>query len=348
MIMRLSAFAQLLLLVAATGVYRAGGNDAGISADDESRSVTLSVGKRDHLLGEPVLLKIKFHNLGNQDVKLLQYWPDFGEPPIAIFVSHDGATFHRFTFGYSDVHVGHLPHKIVKPGDTWSYELPLLYSRMSSGRLAFEKPGSYSVKTGREPATRTTLQGESNVVAVRILAPTGVDAKVWEQIRENEIFDLLQTGWGAKEPALKLARLLGEFPHTAYRPIVWNALRNFYFNKVRSLSAAERQQVRDALGIMEVAQFNDDRLQVGVAAIQGRSLTLQDLLKALSQQTSLKLDATPTLLNKSVSVPLHCTRLDACMTSVGHSFRAAWRPHEKGYYLSDEPPEVQGNAARKP
>jgi hypothetical protein len=107
----------------------------------EQRTVTISTQKDHYLLGEPVLLDFSYKNVTGSDKSIVEFWPRPLEPPIHIYISHDGVEFRRFRFGY--LRGFYLPQKmrVLKPGETWKQQLHLLYSRADPGSLAFEKPG---------------------------------------------------------------------------------------------------------------------------------------------------------------------------------------------------------------
>ena len=77
----------------------------------------------------------------------------------------------------------------------------MLYSRVPPGRLAFEKPGKYFIRTGDEPPDSDNWHARSNVVAVQVVEPVGFDARVWQRMQDKPISDLVQSGSGPAKAA---------------------------------------------------------------------------------------------------------------------------------------------------
>ncbi|MCI0378570.1 MAG: hypothetical protein L0215_13255 [Gemmataceae bacterium] len=308
-----------------------------VQSKEPERGITIEPQKESFLLGEPVLLRIRYKNVGTENLIVPEYWFEGGEPPIEIYISEDGITFSRFKFGYPMAEPLGLSRQSLQPGASWSYDLRLLYTRFSSGMLAFEKPGEYFLKIRKSLAKPNDIRRESKVLRVKIIEPTGVDAEVWKRIRDDKkVFELVQSARGPKEPALTVAALLREFPKSNYRATLWHGLREFYY-KQGSRLRPEGEEIRKVLGFQEVDTFADPRLDGRIRAVEGREITVGDLLRELSLQTGISLEAATEL--KTTTVPVSLTiRLRDCMRTVSSQMRAPWWPQADGYFLSREPP----------
>jgi hypothetical protein len=325
-------------------------------ADDEEtkRLITISIPKRDYLVGEAVLLHITFKNLTERDTRVPESWSEGCEPPIRIHISRDGLRFERFQFGYKDEATsGPGLQRTLKPGDCWAYQLRLLYSRMPPGRLAFNKPGKYFIRTGDEPTAGSNWHAQSNVLALRIQEPKGVDAKVWGRMQEEKMYSLLQTGMcsddnivafmaaRATEPlpadkhtVAQAVALLREFPESGYRDALTWALRNAYFREGSEVPAKLREDIRVTLGFVVP---NDPGLKNDAYGFR-KEMLVAEVLPLLSEYGKIPLDATPELKQQRVQFLRPEQNVGGVMQSLSTQFRAGWWPHGEGYLLSTERP----------
>jgi hypothetical protein len=134
--------------------------------------------------------------------------------------------------------------------------------------------------------------------------------------------------------------LVRQFPKSAYHATLWHGLREYYFKNSAKVRGHDGQEIRDALGTSEPGQFGDPRLESGVRGVQDQEIRVEDLLRALSEQAGVPLNATAELRGKTVRISVAYTQLRGCMTSVSYSLRSPWWPQGKGYLLSKEPPDA--------
>ncbi|MCI0378571.1 MAG: hypothetical protein L0215_13260 [Gemmataceae bacterium] len=308
------------------------------------RSITICATKDTYLIGEPLLLEISYNNIRSENITVPESWIEGDEPPIEILVSGDGIAFTRFRFGYPILEILDRPYRTLKPGASWQYELRLLYTRFHSGRLAFPVAGKYFLKVRKDGAKPKDSSLDSNVIGLKIEEPTGVDAKVWERMQDKQILELIQSARGPKETALAVAALLREFPKSNYRPTLGHALREFYFKQGYSVKP-EGKEIRAVLGFEDVGRIADKRLDARIRSFLGQDRTVEDVLRELSLQTGIPVDASPELKTKVVPTSFTIQLRDV-LRSISVRLRAPWWPLADGYLLSREPPTAESKSTK--
>jgi hypothetical protein len=226
---------------------------------------------------------------------------------------------------------------------------------MKDGALAFDKTGKHFIKTGSEPGAHS-WRAESNVIAIEVVQPAGVDAKVWARMQNKKMYSLLQRGRmlgddtiaaltargitprGADKGAVAEAvALLREFPQSGYCDALAWALRNVYFRPGYKLPAQLRDDICGVLGFSDARHLKDPGLGNFAFGIR-EDMFVAELLPLLSQYAKIPLDATEELKKQRIRLtPLEHT-VRSAMRILSTEFRAGWWPHGDGYLLSPERP----------
>jgi hypothetical protein len=325
----------------------------------------LTVTKEAILLGEPVVLDLTFTNHHNMDTTIAESLVDDREFSCPIHIAQAGQPFRRFSFGYPDVHRVGVSRHTLGPGKSWTYRWRLFSSWIEAETLAFPKAGTYQVRLESESSNRQPGQIMSNTVTVRINDPNGVDALVWQSIRDPGIFDLLQSGrmYNRADPAAALqheksrprvacqttvyqvARLLEQFPTTGYRDAFQYALRRVYHRQRDKLALDEQAKLRALLNIQDVYEFKDRRLElpilfdeskaVRVYADGSATITIEKLLPMFHHQTGLILEAAPELKARQIGIdPKKLRDIRQYMEAISDALEASWTEKEGDYFLA--------------
>lgn len=348
----LSYCAAILLLETVLDLGRAAPASSVAKGDAPGGPVTLTTTRQNYLLGEPVVLGVAFKNHTGADLTVAEYdVPGAAsiryEPNIRIFVSRDQKKLEEFMFGFAIANIEPTV-RTLGPGEVWDHELRLFFSRVDGGKLAFPEPGTYYLKTVYPlvvRGSRMVKMLDSNVIAIKVTEPNGLDAKVWQRMQDKDVYLLLQSSWGPKEPALKVAELLREFPKSNYRATLWHGLREFYF-KQNYRVRPEGKQIREALGINETKFVADTRLDTAVRGIDDQEISVKDILFALSAQTGVSLDAATELKSKKVRLSSAYIRLRSSILTISHQLQAPWWPQDDGYLLSRDPPAADSKSPK--
>src|SRR5262249_40098385 len=148
------------------------------------RPVSLSTPKPEYLLGEPVILDMTLTNNTEQAVTivkpLLHHDTDYDTIPV--YISQDGKAFERFLFSpdlTDDLkrEIGYI--KTLEPRQSLTYQTWVLCEFRNGRKLAFDKPGTYFIRTRYSLNAGVLVHLESNVIEVKIKQPEGNDAVVW-------------------------------------------------------------------------------------------------------------------------------------------------------------------------
>jgi len=346
-------YAPVIIIVAslAHSASRARGEDLGIS-------ITLIAQSTDHLVGEPVYLDAMVRNRSKRDYSACRA-PLYGCEDIytlELYIAPENKPFERFRFDPGGCAEGRRMD--LKAGESWSNPVFLFYSRLGPGRLAFERPGTYSVKVVH-PLMLADRPGirylESNAVPIRISAPAGAEADAWSRIRSREVLDFLQFGDGPhpERPAMRLVEMLEAHPTSRYREGALDALRRFSTLHLgqRLLSAEERRRFRAVLGIPESRLFAEDR-RLDATIYDGPDGPADSPLPVLFEFWSVKSGATftasPGLRQQSWSRSRETLLLRDEMEVMAECLKASWTKAGDGYSLSEDSPKTDPDAERKP
>jgi len=196
-------------------------------------TVTISLHKKEILLGEPLLVRLVIRNEGSNSVQLNRS-PDFGW----VAISNDGKSFRRFhdqmrPFGKF------RPCELVQ-GAAVTNDITVLYAspRVTTpvgsdlGLYAFAQTGIYYLRAGYGE------DGEalSETVTCKVTSPSGEDDTVWRLLRENDSYPRLIYGALAAqaEPRNQKLDLLTstvvKFPTSVYCHYVALALGRYYLS----------------------------------------------------------------------------------------------------------------------
>ncbi|HWE35546.1 MAG TPA: hypothetical protein VG406_03165 [Isosphaeraceae bacterium] len=253
---------------------------------------------------------------------------------------------------------------MIEPGGSRKFRLRVLaYFAVDPVRnrqlvpLAFEQPGEATV-TVRCPLIFEGADHsewfQSEPIRLRIKAPAGDEAAVWQAIRDDETLAFLENHWlpgrpamRRKEVAWKLVRLLKDHPLSRYGPALRYALRGYYHNNMTRLTPAEAQEMRDLLGVVDSVDAlfpGDRRLDAEVLIDFPKPTPLRDVLRSYSKQVRVPLAASDTI-EGTVQLRRHANPLRLEMLRLSQAHRASWRRRGDGYYLA---PDDELPPPRKP
>ena len=309
-------------------------------------SVRVSTQRASYLLGEPVPLKVSFENHDRQTIRTRAI---FSEDLISefVFVASDGGRFRQFT----GPGVGCGPRETLElgAGSAWVFQVRVVYSwpalyggellpdeleRFLPLGLALPKPGNYALRI-EYPWGEETLV--SNPVAIRVEAPEGQDARVWQVIRRPEVLYLMQTGKlpEGKERAIEdLLDALAVAPETRYFPAIRHALRHFCVWHRNRLAVDVVLRLCAVIGLTdEILRFSpeDERLDAPVTVPPGRT-TLAGLLDSLSGQSGVPLEASPGTARDALWNAGRTDTLRAVMEQLARTARSQWQGSGVGGY----------------
>lgn len=331
--------------------------------DQNKNPIHLGTARGEYLLGEPVLLQLTLTNLGLEGFKVPEAFLQISESEIPIYV--DGR---RFLLGYPSWRPSSHASLLLQSGQNWKYWLRVGYGYFEHEheqgapptRLVFDKPGTYTLRTGSGPRDPQPYNQHSNEVSVRIRTPAGVDAKVWQRLQKMEgIFGALQWYEGPwREHVPKLIDLLEEVPETGYAETFRSALRRFYFSQRLKVSLEERAKIRQLTGITDLREFKDPRLDVLIEPpfdpakarirIDGSiQLRIDTLLEVLAEQSKVPLEATTYLRRRTVGFTKPPPDLRGYMEHdfVTDRLHAWWVKRGDGYVLVCDEEETFKNLA---
>ncbi len=379
---RFQALCVFVSIAAGTGLpcsYLSAGQARAPDLEQPKGPVTLATPRSDYLLGEPVLLDVGFKNLTQQELRHREPVAKDVEPDIEVYISGNGREFERCLM--CGAIAKRVPRYVtLKPGEAISYRLRVLrnartgfqsISPRRASALAIERPGEYFLKV---LYPTFSVQGpshiESNVVAVRVKEPTGLDAKVWQRLQEMnrpekpmnvdaELWERIQHRYGvfagiqsdsgpSVEHAKNLIGILWESPKTSYAEAFRSALRRFYFSQRLQVSLEERARIRQLTGVTDVHEFKDQRLDAKVEMGFDRakikvhdtwiSLSLETLLETLREQTRIPFEASPDLKRRTISLFTPPVNAREAMDSdwVTDRLNAWWVKRGDGYVLIRE------------
>jgi hypothetical protein len=239
------------LIIAVYVAYMAAGPDGPPRVD-----VSLTSPSREFLLGEAVPLSIVVRNGGDRALTVAGVLVDVAEPEINVYLSTDGKRFDRLLFSNLAECVARHRESLA-PGESFRYRLRVLYSDHEEGGLAFDRPGTYFVKVIYPLHVVKPGEGdyriESNVIRIRVRAPAGLDASVWERIQSKDSLRFLQDCSvieGREDIVLRIYETLRESPDTGYRGTLRHAVRKFV------ASAPTRLGVDESIKILEFLNKN--------------------------------------------------------------------------------------------
>jgi len=163
-------------------------------AAGQGTEVSLALTSRGaYVIGEPVILAGSLKNVGTDAFREYRADRPRHAEALEIFISEDGVEFAEYRMGIWGTAKVERSLESLHPNEAWTFELRVLYTYKRASRLAFERPGKYFIKVAY-PLIRARQRVESNIVAIEINPPRGVDARVWREIRKPEFLYFLQSG----------------------------------------------------------------------------------------------------------------------------------------------------------
>ena len=327
--------------------------------------------------GTVVKLRVTVTNNSNRPV---QVWIDALKNQIQFEIYPPGA--HR-----AKLYVPWMPYTIcvipmteeLLPGKSKSYCLRLYYftclergEDWNQRREVFSSPGSYRVRavypfypdrrgnslTGKDTAFGKRQDVRSNVVPIRIMAPSDKEAAVFKRMKEASLLSFVQLGKvvGASEAqALDEAiRLVEEFPDSVYTPDLLWALRQRYHYRIwyhGDKPFPQRERIRRLLGLPPVEAaisirkdrgLPDRRLDLAQVELHPGRLSLEKCLELASRQTGVSLHVAPEIgplssFMVSGGVRIRVLSLRQLMQALAEPGRAVWVRRGDGYRLETLP-----------
>jgi hypothetical protein len=174
------------------------------------------------------------------------------------------------------------------------------------------------------------------VITVRIVAPQGVDAKVWQAINWPDVLYFLQ--WGAapdKETPFRAAEILKSIPESSYHAGLRWALKTFYENPVFVLDDYEAELLRSVTGIQvpPPQPFPEDkRLDQVITYRFPRQTPIEDVFREISKQSGVPLNVDPSFRAATMSSLRVTEPLRRFMRNRA-TYKAEWIPDGEGYVI---------------
>lgn len=335
----------IAVCLGAGGCLRAPGeqNEDNDTHDNRPIRLELSSSTAEYLLGEPVVLRLALTNC--LDFRIVV--PESVGPPYSgrgvVEYSSDGITWR--TPGavlFTDCRIGGDRPTLMNQ-ETRQYTVRLFGCNASPLNLALDRPGTYFIKVSLPaqsiwptPAERHDI--DSNVVTVKVKKPEGDEAKVWEVIRDQRIVSFLNRDFdGNDRAAMKVMDVVSSYPRSSYRSSLRSALRDYCYYGCPGLLAAEQQRLKSTLGIQELCDFVDQRLDQRIKFRPervGTQSTLAELLELLSNECNVPMGASADLLLTPVGGWMLPVTLKGRMASLSFQCKASWNRHGDTYFLS--------------
>ena len=236
----------------------------------------------------------------------------------------------------------------LSPGERWTAQFRVLSSPAARGDgspflpggLAFPRPGIYRVKVVcplvlGAPTDPSLI--ESNIIAIRVREPKGIDAQVWRRLRDADTLRFLQFGWtpaGREEFLGTMTAVLEEFPTSGYGPALRYALRKAY-PQWSHYPEEDRERIRRLVGLSpEIASFHptDERLDARVTVDVPAGGTVDQVLASLSRQAGMTLRATPRMGRRVYTGPRRGTDLRTLMKEMAQAQPGWWAGGDRDLY----------------
>lgn len=306
-------------------------------APEPDTRLKLSTPRRDYLLGEPVLLDLKFRNDSKESIKVVEVVIEPGHYEAPVWIAPDGDRFEEFRPNVSDYKRSRQVFTL-RMGDALEYQYRVIGASRTGFQMPFAKPGAYRIYVVFPlyvAGTPGTVEIPSNLVEVRVKQPAGDDAKVWDQLKDPAFLTLLQyenVDDKRKDVPLKLIELLRSYPNSGYAPALRMALSRIYFHKRSGLPQQDQHKLAQALGITMIEGVADPRLDARRKEPFEKDVPLSKLLASLSQ-LGVTLDALPELKEQKVNISEAYTTLRGSMAALGDKLEATWEKRGDAYFL---------------
>ena len=171
-----------LLIIAAAGLVLLGTVPPAVAQDADLR-LELSSLKASYLVAEPVVLRMRLTNASSLRIQSVS--PELGVETqlTSLYIAAPGGEFELYDPGF--VEEPSRPLRELGPGDSLAHDQQVIF-HWPAKDFAFPAAGAYRVKAvfhgfGLRPDV------ESNVVEIRITAPSGADADALRLFRRQEV-----------------------------------------------------------------------------------------------------------------------------------------------------------------
>lgn len=327
--------------------------DSSASEPPPAVDVTLSSPKHRYVMGEPVVLDVQVTNRGPQPIEAYKVTAiDYPIcPEIAIYVSSK-----EFTPAPCDDPDVVRKADTLGPGDTWKYQLRIVYGDATARQLPLPKVGEYTIRVeypllvaqpGTFGAVDATRSGryDSNTIKVQVVDVIGRDARIWQTLQSPGFRFFMQWGTVTEEHSdvpLRAAELLNTESRSSYHDGLRWALREYYQRRKAELSEYEaeliRQVARLETPLPDPILFADDaRLDQVITYHFPNQTALKEVLRKAARQGGISLELHPELQKRTMASARVTEPLRTFLRKVATP-GASWIRKGDGYLLAPEEP----------
>jgi hypothetical protein len=214
--------------------------------------IRLSALETKYLLGTPVRLQVTAVNRSDSQIRT-RLFLEPREGDLSLYISKDGKTFVPY-LGPDWELVEIEGTETLNPGEERNAIFSVLWNNDvhaatvgDSVFLAFPAPGTYLVKVQILTGVGTI---ESNAIKIEILAPAGVDERIWDQMKADSrlirfIQDPRADGKDARIMAERLGALITTYPDSTYATEFNKTLHDYrrhseQWERMRRLNAEQK------------------------------------------------------------------------------------------------------------
>lgn len=320
-------------------------------SDEPKLRVEVTTPNREQLLGEPLFVKVTLTNAGDKEAAA---WVNGLNGQVGIPIVRDGDSPVRFSSPRVNEKNPEVERttELLPPGKSKTCEYRILYTFVGKSalrdesRLAFEHPGTYTVKVIYPVPGPGERKIESNPVEIKVRKPEGVDAKVWREIKHRQFLYFLQHrellfGLYDDTPS-EIVEILRQYPKSHYCECLKAALRQYYgtqrakMTTEKAFDDLEMVRVRGALGIVEVPPElwrGDHRLDVTVKHDTSDDTSVEKFCDEMVRQSGVPLRVAPQLRARNIIVQLRGAPLRNALRTVGKLVDGVWIEEKDGGYL---------------
>jgi hypothetical protein len=222
------------------------GQTENIGGRSQSLALTIEVAKDTFILGEPIVILGILTNVSSQPVKLLR-----SNNLFKVYLSTEGEHFTEIKEGLFASPKEERKEEKMDPGESWEFHSTVLYSYERSDKLTFSRAGSYFLRgeyrgyrsKGYYDETGWPDFPKSKPIKVTVRNPTGVDAEVFELLRDE---DSTFNSYGyvvhnaipeAKEELVeRFYRIVHSFPQSAYGDVLRDSLIRYFEGRIKVMN----------------------------------------------------------------------------------------------------------------
>ena len=315
----------------------------------------IKTNKNKYVVGEPVFVTAMVQNIANKPLKVLS---DILQWQMDILIAKEGGKFQRFRRGQADLVYKEVSPAAVelKPGEKKYYVFLVLYTYYRDNRepprLAFPRPGKYTIKVRTRVYGEYKNRIESNTIQVTVLAPKGVDLDVWKQLNDPEYLFFLQSWEECPDRdryALRTATVLNATADSSYHVGLRAVLRQYYAHNYWRLPWQKRALICRALNLQVCSLFLvpdgpkgrlwwDIRVRERQVSFSSGRYEISKVLEKATWQTGVPLDPGDfTSLINSVELLGGTYSLEQFMQMLAQPGWAVWVRRGDGYRLEALP-----------